>query len=99
MSAVPLECRRLSHKFIVAHETLVRLNDEGRLFGHMKRAIVHEALAYGEIAEGEVDLLDLRGEPRKVVVEAFCNQYLSLIMLTEKRASKTIGRRIDVRAG
>jgi IrrE N-terminal-like domain len=206
-----IEAHELSHKFIASHETLVRLDDEGRLFGHVKRAIeheadigaaellfqgdlfvrralefrvsiaapiglapefgasltaavrhyadyhpdpvavivagrflrsnrcvpiwgahespsfrvqfgpalavfpagvpasdlhehpagaiVHEALAYGEIAEGEVDLLDLRGEPRKVVVEAFCNQYLSLIMLTEKRASKTIGRRIDVRAG
>jgi hypothetical protein len=69
------------------------------LHEHPAGATVHEALAYGEIAEGDVDLLDLRGEPRRVVVEAFCNQYLSLIMLTEKRASKTIGRRIDVRAG
>jgi hypothetical protein len=28
------------------------------------------------------NLLDLRGEPRRVVVEGFCNQYVSMIMLT-----------------
>jgi hypothetical protein len=66
---------------------------------HPAGAVVAEALTQGEIAVGAVDLPNLRAEPVQFVLEAFCNQYVSLMMFTKAAATKTIGRRVQVHAG
>lgn len=68
------------------------------LHAHPAGSIVHEALQFSDVAKGEIALGDLRGEAQPFVMEAFDNGRTILVMLVEKRASRTRGRTIRVTA-
>lgn len=62
-------------------------------------AVVRQALSFADIASGETALFDVRGERHDFVVEAFCNQRVVLVMLTEKSATRAPARRLEIRSG
>lgn len=64
---------------------------------HPIATIVRQALEHGDIASTEIRLLDLRGEGRGFVAEAFFNQRLLMVMLTESGVAHRLSRRLDVR--
>lgn len=62
-------------------------------------ATVEQAVRFGDIATGEVRLPDVAGQQTEFVVEAFFNRRAVLLMLTEARAARALGRRISLRTG
>jgi hypothetical protein len=74
-------------------QTLAIASGDGEPFGD----IAQKAMTLGEVAAKDVPLVDLRGDAREFVAEAFYNQYSLIVMVTERRATR-LGRRIRAHA-
>jgi hypothetical protein len=63
----------------------------------MLQDLIRRAAEGDAIEAAEFLALDLRGERRALVAEAFCNQHCVLVLLTG-RAARRLGQRVGVRA-
>jgi hypothetical protein len=59
--------------------------------------IVRQALEDGDIASVEIQLRDLRGEARGFIAEAFFNQRLLMLMLTDSAVANRLSRKLEGR--
>lgn len=64
---------------------------------HPISSIVCQALDHGDTASTAIQLLDLRGDPKRFVAEAFFNQRVILVLLTDWAAAHRVSRRLKVR--
>jgi len=64
---------------------------------HPIASIVCQALDHGEMASTELPLVDLHGDAKAFVAEAFFNQRVILVMLAGAAAAHRVSRRMDLR--
>jgi hypothetical protein len=59
--------------------------------------IAQQAMSVSDVVAKEIKILDLRGEPKDLVAEAFFNQHNLLVMVSETKARR-FGRRVRIAA-